>query len=122
MKLSAIEVFNMPPKPGDHNLVELVVLHLNALKGTKEANVFISDPSISNVYKLNPNSQRVIINKYFLNRLLIFRTISKEPVVGIITLLGNDGITEDWITLMKEFVLPFIAENKVLTTITKLKL
>ena len=121
-KLSAVEIFNLPPKPGEHNLVELVVLHLNALEGTKEANVFMANPSIANVYKLNPNSQRVIINKFLLNRLLIFRTISKEPVTDIITLLANDGITEDWITLMKEFVLPFIAKNEVLTTINKSKL
>ena len=121
-RLSAIDIFNLPPKPGDHNLVDLIVLHLNALKATKEANVFMSNPSIANVYKLNPNSQRVIINKFLLNRLLIFRTISKESVTDIITLLANDGITEDWITLMKEFVLPFIAKNEVLTTINKSKL
>ena len=121
-RLSAIDIFNLPPKQGDYNLVDLVVLHLNALEATKEANVFMANPSIANVYKLNPNSQRVIINKFLLNRLLIFRTISKESVTDIITLLANDGITEDWITLMKEFVLPFIAKNEVLTTINKSKL
>ena len=117
--VNAVDIFNIPPQPGEINLVDFVISHLNANEATSESNVFMVDAMIKSIYKLNANSQRVIINKYLLKSLLHFRTIVKKEVIDVISFLANDGLMEDWITLMKEFVIPFIATNKVLTTITK---
>jgi len=115
---TAFNMFNMPPQPNDPNLVEIIKLHLEALEANDEAKVFLSLPEIESIKKLNPVSQRVIINRVLTTALLKLRTLEETVVIHMVPLLANDGLLEDWITLMKEFVIPFIANNKVLTKVT----
>jgi len=115
---TAFSMFNMPPQPNDPNLVELIKLHLEAAEAPDEAQAFLSIPEIQNVMNLNPVSQRVIINRVLTTVLLKLRAMEETVVIHMVPLLANDGLLEDWITLMKEFVIPFLVSNKVLTKVT----
>ena len=108
------KLFYQPLKPGELNLVDLVAAHIKEGVNIETSNIFISDNNIAGVFKLNQISQRVVINRYLINRLLIFRALANVNVNNVLPFLANDGLTEDWITVISEFVVPFLKEHKVL--------
>jgi len=113
----SVNTYYQPLKPGELNLVELVAIHIKEGAGIDASNIFISDSNIASVFKLNQVSQRVVINRYLSNRMLIFRALSNVNINNVLPFLANDGLTEDWITVISEFVVPFFKEHKVLQVV-----
>jgi len=114
---NAMAMFYKEPEEGELNLVTLVAEHLNSYEESIEGDVFKQSSDIIHASKLNMLAQRVVINRYLFNKLLIYRSMTDIEVVNTVQFLANDGLTEDWITLMKEFVIPFVVHNKVLSTV-----
>lgn len=103
------------PKTLEHiNLVEQVGLLLRFTISPETEVTFLSDPMVKDVYNANDAYQRVILNRYFATMFYRFRANNPVNVTGVIPLLINDGFSEDWLSLMKDYVIPFIKNNKVM--------
>lgn len=111
--------FNTPASPTDINMPYIVGLHLTQILTDKETQIFFADPLVSSVVGIIPTSQRVNINRYFMNLLMLFRSKVDVNVVDVSQYLINDGSVEDWFKLFSEFVLPFIKEHKVFNVVYK---
>jgi len=110
----AMEIYNRPLGPTDVNYVDLIASYIGGKNNHSDAMIFKNSIDIQNVTKLNQMVQRVVINRYLTNKLLIFRTRSNVNINGILPLLANDGLNEDWLTVVREFVIPFIKDHRVL--------
>ena len=114
-----MEAFYTPLKPGETNLVTLIASYFEYYKDEVGEVLFLNDPAVIGVLQLNNNVQRVIINKYLNTSLLTYRAISGREVWNIIPYAANDGYIEDWVTVMKDILIPYFAQNKVLNTINE---
>lgn len=111
--------FNTPASPTDINMPYIIGLHLTQVLGEKETMIFLADPLVSSVAGIIPTSQRVNVNRYFMNLLMLFRSKVTVNVVDVSQYLVNDGDIEDWFKLFSEFVLPFIKVHKVFNVVYK---
>lgn len=112
-----VEMYYQPLNPTDINLAELVAEHIKTGANEVESELFLNSKDIQSVYKLNQVSQRVVINRYLSNQLLIFRSLVAVNINNVLPFLANDGLTEDWITVISTFVVPFIKQHKVLEVV-----
>lgn len=115
----AFYTFNTPAKPEDVNMIALVTLHLASSLSEVEVSLFQKDPLVDSVKGLIPASQRININRYFINLLMCFRASKSINVVDISQYLINDGSLEDWFKLFNEFIMPFLKEHKVFNIVYK---
>ena len=109
-----VVMFYAPRQTNDVDMVGMVGLILKDMVHEIAAHTFINDPMISNVKDLSSASQRVIINRYFINLFLKYRFTSGNNVELQILSLVNDGFIEDWFKLFKLYIIPFIKDNKIL--------
>lgn len=58
--------------------------------------------------------QQITINRYFSNKLLVFRANNDVDITNIIIALVNDSSAEDWFTLFKTIVIPFMNKYRIL--------
>ena len=65
-----VAMFYAPRQTNDVDMVGMVGLILKDMVHEIAAHTFINDPMISNVKDLSSASQRVIINRYFINLFL----------------------------------------------------
>ena len=80
-----------------------------------EVNHFINDPYVKDSANKNPVVQRIELNRYFMTALLRYRAKEYKIVYGILPYLIVDGYVEDWITIMRTIIIPFIINNNVLS-------
>jgi hypothetical protein len=103
------------PKEEDHiNLVEQIGLLLRFAISPSAEKAFLETPMVKDVYNNNNAYQRVILNRYFATTMYRFRANNPVNITGAIPLLFNDGFTEDWLSIMKDYVIPFIKNNKIM--------
>ena len=57
--------------------------------------------------------QRVTINDYFVNVLMIFRSRSSVEVLGVLSYLSLEGKVEDWLNLFLKYVIVFFKEHDI---------
>ena len=113
-----VDLYYRPPVEGEVNLVDIIYYFLSECGDGVAASLFLQHNDVQNVAKLNSATQRVVINSVLLNVLLAFRHICDINVNVVLPILANDGDTADWIELVKEMIVPFLLENKVLETVT----
>lgn len=110
----AMDEYNKPRDPSDYDMVFLVAKHLEEELNNKNAgNLFRGDPIIASVVSKTSNVQRVMINRYFTNLLLVFRSKKDVNVTDVLFYLVSDGYVEDWFTLFRTYVIPFLNTNNV---------
>jgi len=114
--INAMEMYSMPIEPDEVNLVDLIAEHIKQAMGDESSLIFLNDEEIAAVHQINPVVQRITINKYINSILLIFTSITNINVNDILQFTSNDGLNEDWITLIKEFIMPFFTEHNVIQT------
>jgi len=114
LHINPMDLFNRPREVGDLDLVTLVRINIDSIAGNEEhGKAFLNIPDIKFCMKANPVAQRMIINRVLVNKLLIFRSENEKSINGVLPFIANDGYLEDWVTLLKEIVLPFCIENSV---------
>lgn len=106
-----------PATEGDINLVEQIAYLLEEYVGPYAKKCFLSDPDIAGVVGLSSVAQRFIINKYFVNVMLIYRGVGGNRVDLVMGMLANDGELEDYYSINKHIVFPFMKDNKIFETI-----
>ena len=57
--------------------------------------------------------QRVTINDYFVNVLMVFRSRSSVEVLGVLSYLSLEGKVEDWLNLFLRYVIVFFKEHDI---------
>ena len=57
--------------------------------------------------------QRVTINDYFVNVLMVFRSRSSVEVLGVLSYLSLEGKVEDWLNLFLKYVIVFFKEHDI---------
>ena len=109
---SGMELYNAPRAPGDLNLVTLIADHI-ATKNKDYSKRFLNNPDIKSIYDKNQVVQRIIINRLFITELLVYRSVSGNIINNVLPFIANDGYIEDWVTLMKEIILPYFITNNI---------
>ena len=97
----------------DIDLYTLVKIHLEREVSMDASKIFSTDLSIIAVINSTSLEQRYIINRYFYNLLLRYRSKSETPVNNVLAMLVADGKSEDWFALFIKFVAPFIKTHRV---------
>lgn len=113
--LNPMDLYNKPRSPGDLDLVALIRDHIYSLdKDSKHGLAFFNNADIQLVKNKNQVVQRFIINRVLINKLLVYKSLRQEVVINdVLPYIANDGYLEDWVTLLKEIVLPFFIKNDV---------
>lgn len=57
--------------------------------------------------------QRVTINDYFVNVLMVFRSRSSIEILGVLSYLSLEGKIEDWLNLFLKYVIVFFKEHDI---------
>ena len=105
--------YDAPRDALDENLVYIVYNFLYKLVGHQEAEIFKMDPSIAEVYDKKPEIQRIIINRFFSNLLLKYRSMDNTRVVDAVIMLPNDGTVSDWLQVYNYVLYPFLKNKKI---------
>jgi len=114
----AMAEYNKQREDNDFNMVFLVAKHLEVDLGNKAAaDLFLNDPMIISVKDKVSNVQRVMINRYFTNLLLMFRATIAVNVTDVIYYLVSDGYIEDWFTLFRTYIIPFLKTKNVYSVV-----
>ena len=113
----SMNIFMTERGPTDIDLVGLVHRELVEYLGNIAGEEFITSPEVSSVLTALPEVQRVIINRYFITKLFRFRYYNNIDVLGPLSNLISDGTYTDWFYCFKTYVMPFLKENNVLTTL-----
>ena len=114
----AMAEYNKQREDNDFNMVFLVAKHLEVDLGNKAAaDLFLNDPMIISVKDKVNNVQRVMINRYFTNLLLMFRATIAVNVTDVIYYLVSDGYIEDWFTLFRTYIIPFLKTKNVYSVV-----
>ena len=108
-----IDEFTAVRAKTDMDMVFIVNLHLKETVSAEAAEAFLSNPMIMSVADATTGVQRIVVNRYFVNKLLIFRSQNEVPIIDVMPLLVNDGPIEDWFTLFKLFIAPFLKNNSI---------
>ena len=102
------------PKPADEIcMVFMVDKYLTEYLGAQAAEHFRNDPVYKSASGKLLDVQRLMINRYFTNVLLRYRSKKDININTVITSLINDGTFMDWVTLFRSDVLPFIKQYDV---------
>lgn len=99
------------------DLYSLVQIHIGNELGKQSEQLFINDPSIVLIKSESADKQRFIINRYFYNLLLRFRSKHDVPVHNVMAMLVPDGTSDDWFKLFVRFVVPFLKTHNVMTSV-----
>ena len=112
--VNGMDLYNTPRQPGDLNLVDLIAGHIDTIDTSKKVSkLFLNNNDIKSIYGKNQVVQRLIINRIFITELLVYRSTSGKVINNVLPFIANDGYIEDWVTLMKEIVLPFFITNNI---------
>lgn len=107
--------FNAPRSKDDLDLLGVVYSLIKHLYSNNAATYFISQPMIVDVMGLGSKQQRMIINKFLTELLLIWRNSPiSSPVDDALIFLSNDGSNSNWVYNFNSYVLPFLKINKIL--------
>jgi len=100
------------------NLVSIVYDHIVVLYSKEAANKFAADKMIKDIAAAEEPMQRMIINRYIVRILLVYRSLKNVDVSGIITMATAEGVTEDWLTILRMVVIPFLSKQDVINTVS----
>ena len=117
MDEAALSIFNRPIAPGEVNLIEVIASYIDHYGYEIGLHVYVNDSGIKSVALSTPPVQRIMINRYFVYQFMIYRSLTGNNVSNVLPFLANDGDTEDWLTIMREVVIPFVKENNILGTV-----
>ena len=115
MHINPMDLYNRPRQPGDLDLITIIRVNIDALANGNDEHgkAFLRIPDIKYHIKANPVAQRLVINRVLVNKLLVWRSENDKTINNVLPFIANDGYLEDWVTLLKEIVLPFCVENSV---------
>lgn len=99
--------------PDENDLVKITAQSIGEVLSNAAVDTFNKAPTIATIRDLNPNAQRVVINKYFGDVLLIARSKKDVIIKDAFPLLINDGTEQDWATLIRTVILPFIKKHHI---------
>jgi len=115
MSINPMDIYNTPRKPDDIDLVAILTQHISALGGGTMIPKFHAEANALGIIGANPVVQRILLNRYLTNKLLVFRSVNPNAIVyDMLPLMAPDGYIEDWLTLQKESVMPYVVANAVL--------
>jgi hypothetical protein len=114
ISINPMDIYNRPRQLDDINLVSILGINISALGGDDVLPSFNNEMVGLGIVNANPVVQRILLNRYLTNKLLIFRSVKGVNVTEVLPFMVSDGYVEDWLSLMKEIVLPFIITNGVL--------
>lgn len=109
-----IAMYATPMSSNEIDMVYHTGVILKDMVHENASNIFLTHPYIVTVNGLTSGSQRVMINRFFVELLLKYRATSNTSVELYLSYLISDGEIEDWFKLFKEIIIPFIKENKLL--------
>lgn len=112
-----LAAFFKPLAIGEISLVKLIASYFEHSEDIQSCDLFLANPEIAMVTNINNHTQRVIINKFIVASLLRYRAITGIAVWNVLPFAANDGLIEDWTTVMRDIIVPYFKINKVLTTI-----
>lgn len=119
---NAIEEFFAKREEGDVDLVDIVAKYLTTSNVSADnINYFLTHPDVVSIKDNKSVVQKVILNKFFQQQLLIYRTKSGVSVMDILIFLTNEGNVNQWVNLFQTFVLPFLIANNVFNVIRDVK-
>jgi len=95
------------------SLLEAVYSNIDKEYSPFMADMFMKNPEFSNYKQYDDKTQRGLVNRVLISKLLVFRASSDVKVVEIIYCLIPDGDNESWMNVFKLVILPFLKENKV---------
>ena len=114
-EVSTMDMFNTKRAPNEANLVDIIGRDLVTLYGKEASLAFVNSLDIAQIYGLNPLSQRIVISRWFINTLLVYRAFNNDKEVGeVLTYIINDGSVDDWHNLLYDVVIPFFKIKNVL--------
>jgi hypothetical protein len=115
LSIVAEDAYNTPRAHDQINLVEAIELQLKFQISPLAASLFANDLGIKDVANKSEDIQRVIINRYFSRLLFTFKANNKTiNVTGGVSLLINDGYTDDWLKIMIQAFIPYIKINQIM--------
>jgi len=112
--MNARELFMVKRGINDIDLLLEVTKIMVRKCGKLGASYFRTNPEILIIEELNPASQRIIINRVLNQALLLFRAHNNINISEVMIYLINDGLNDEWLSLMEDVVLPFFAEHNIL--------
>lgn len=108
-------MYQEPKQPGDINYIAIFYVLIRDNFGQLAADNFINTSYIYSVINKRPLPQRVMINKYFTNILLNWRSSPiSTPIWGVLPFLSLDGDNANWVNGMANAIFPFLKYNCVL--------
>ena len=117
MTINPMDIYNIPRKHGDIDLISILAENITALGGVLMLPNFHIEMQTQGIAGVNPVVQRILLNRYLTHKLLVYRSVSGVNVTEILPFMASDGYVEDWLSLMKEIVLPFVVANSVLVVL-----
>lgn len=112
---NALDMFYTKRIDTEPDVVGILSRDLTTFYHEHASDIFNMDNNIINVKDLNPISQRIIVNKWIVNKLLTYRTYVDDKDVSEIVLHAiNDGTILDWTEQMQRVVIPFFKLRNVL--------
>jgi len=114
---TALKLFMEPRALIENDLTHLMYHEILNNIGMNAANLFMNEPIIASTVNSNAIVQRISINRYLLQMLLICSNRKDLYVSDAIVFLINDGDIEEWINVMREQVIPFIKHYDIFTVV-----
>lgn len=97
----------------DLDIIKSVANLIEEQLGTRERDLFLSDPDVASMRDRKTGPQRAILNKYFTILLYRYRGLGGKEVLNILWTIFIDGTHEDWFESVTNFLIPFFKEYKV---------
>ena len=101
-------------KDGVKSILERVMHELENWVGEVGPISMINDESIRKIIDKPDIIQRVFINKYFIDLLLVYRgSVNKTSITDLFPYLSDGVSIDDWLDLLKTYVIPFLKIERV---------
>jgi len=101
-------------KDGVKSILERVMHELENWVGEVGPISMINDGSIRKVIDKPDIIQRGFINKYFIDLLLVYRgSVNKTSITDLFPYLSDGVSIDDWLDLLKTYVIPFLKIERV---------
>lgn len=108
LSVTRVKEFYKEREEGELDLVKSIHHFLKLKKGEYIAKLFIKDIDILTVLKSKPDVQKIILNKYFTNLLLRYRSCGGFCSTEVLHCLTLDVPPLEWLSIVTQEVLGFI--------------
>lgn len=112
-----VEEYNRKPDDLEQDLVYIIAEFLKETVSEYSKEIFINAPMIKEIKDKHSNAQRAVINRFFSRLLFMFRATKDIRVDSVIFMLNDDGYVEDWMTINKMYLFPFLKKCEIFETL-----